>query len=36
MILADKTIDGTVAKLMVAKDATQNTVFEGLKKYSNV
>ena len=36
MILADKTIDGTIAKLMVTKDANQNTVFEGLKAYSNV
>ena len=36
MLLANKTIDGLVAKLMVAKNATQESVFMGLKEYSNV
>lgn len=35
MLLVDKTIDGSVAKLMVTKNATQETVFAGLKEYSN-
>jgi hypothetical protein len=36
MLLADKTIDGLIAKLMVAKNATQESVFMGLKEYSNL
>ena len=36
MLLADKTIDGLVAELMVEKNATQESVFAGLKAYSNL